>query len=705
MQHTGLIAYAYYKKGRIGLVLLYFVAALFFPNTTCGQEPPRRDIDINQFVAELFPVPSEDTDYSELFESLLHLYTNPPDINSVTADDLSGTLVLTDQQVRALLSYREQVGPFLSLYELQAVPGYDLFTINRLLPFITLNPKPVSIRDALKSPGQHFLMFRTGRILEMQKGFSAQDSSSKSAARYAGNPYNAYLRYRNARTGSYSFGFTMDKDAGEELWTWKSSRHIFGADFTSFHAQVMNRGRWKNLVLGDYQMQAGQGMVLGAGFSLGKGSEVIKTGYRSTLGFKPYTSSGEALFFRGAAGTYAVSKHTDISLFYSKTKRDATIQESTGEKPVVTSLPINGYHRTSSEIEKHNILPEQNIGAHLLHHFTQNGQIGITALHTFYRTTIRKRNLPYNQFEFAGKQNLISGVHGDYRWRNFHFFGEGAFSLSRGTGLLTGSIVSLGKKWDATFLGRHYGRSFHTFYGNPISENTRPINENGVYGGLRFMPSRRWQFSGYIDRFWFPWLKFQVDAPSHGFDYYLHCLYKPGKRLNVYALLHEKHKQRNAPENKASAASLIMSVRRTAMINFEYEVPMLFSLRTRCQLGDSGPKNKQKSKGILVIQDLTWRFSRVELSGRIAWFNTDDYESRQYAYEKDMLYAFSIPAYSDLGTRHYLMLRYGISKKMKVWARWSQTNYRDLETISSGLNEIQGHKRSELKMQLMYELN
>uniref|UniRef100_UPI003F7059AC ComEA family DNA-binding protein n=1 Tax=Dyadobacter sp. TaxID=1914288 RepID=UPI003F7059AC len=379
MQYTGLIAYAYYKKGRTGLLFLYFATILLSSNAARSQEPPKKDIDINQFVAALFPVPTEDTDYSELFESLLHLYTNPLDINAVTADELSGTLILTDVQVKALLSYREQAGPFLSLYELQAVPGYDLVTINRLLPFITLNPKARSIREALQNPGQHFLMFRTGRILEKQKGFLTQDSSSNSTARYTGSPYNAYLRYRNARSGSYSFGFTMDKDAGEALWQWNAGRHIFGADFTSFHAQILNRGRWKNLVLGDYQVQAGQGMVLGAGFSLGKGAEVIKTGYRSTLGFKPYTSSGEVNFFRGAAATYAVDRYTTISLFYSKTKRDATVDESNAGK-LVTSLPINGYHRTSSEIEKHNILPEQNVGMHLLHRLSQNGQIGITAL-------------------------------------------------------------------------------------------------------------------------------------------------------------------------------------------------------------------------------------------------------------------------------------------------------------------------------------
>ncbi|CAG5071879.1 hypothetical protein DYBT9623_03858 [Dyadobacter sp. CECT 9623] len=708
MQHTGYFAYAFYKKSlwllpRALFLLVVFV--FFSPKITLAQAPPRQDIDINQFVASLFPVPSEDIDYSELFESLIQLYANPLDINIVTADELSGTLILSDAQIRALLQYREQLGPFISLYELQAVPGFDMPTIQRLLPFICLNPKPVSLKNALQSPNQHFLLLRSGRILETQKGFSPLDSTSKAVTRYLGNPYNAFLRYRNARTGYYSFGVTLEKDAGEKWLAWKPKRHILGTDFTSFHAQLLNRGKIKNLIIGDYRMQTGQGMVMGAVFSLGKGSEVIKTAYRSTLGFKPYTSSGEADFFRGAALTLRIGKKTDFSMMYSKVKRDATLDMGAEGKIFATSLPLTGYHRTLTENEKHNNFSEQNAGVHFLHQFpSEKGQVGITALHTYYEAPIRKRGALYNEFEFSGKQNLIAGIHGDYRWHNYHFFGEGALSGGKGTGITAGGIGSFGRKWDATFLFRHYAKNFHTFYGNPISEATRPSNESAVYGGLRFMPGKRWQLSGYFDRFWFPGLRYQVDAPSKGFDYYLHFLFKPNKRLNVYGLMHEKQKQKNDPENKEQQNRLITSVRRTAMLNFEYEVPLRYAIRTRCQVGDSGEKHAARSKGITILQDLTWHFPKIELSTRFAWFNTDDYDSRQYVYEKDMLYAFSIPAYYDNGTRHYLMLRYNVFRNMKIWARWSQTRYKDLQKISSGLNEIKGNKRSELKMQVIYQL-
>jgi hypothetical protein len=691
-------------QGNLAVKYSLLVSLLFlYTGKLKAQNPPRQEIDINHFIQNLFPVPSEDSNYEDLYESLFQLYANPLDLNSVTSDELAATFILTDPQIQSLLTHRQKLGPFISLYELQAVPGFDLVTIYRLLPFVTVEPRQMSLRQSLQNPSQHFLMVRSGRLLEQQKGFSEIDTTTRSLSRYKGNPLYGYVRYRNARTGVYSLGLSIEKDAGEKWWNWKPARQIFGPDFSSFHAQILNRGKLKNLIIGDFQMQAGQGMVMAAGFSLGKGSEVIRTTYRSTLGLRPYTSVLEANFFRGIAATYALSKQIEITSFYSRTRRDASVDASS-EENIISSLLISGYHRTTTEREKHNTISEQNIGIHGLYKLpSQKGQIGITALNTDYNSYLLKKDVPYNRFEFKGKHNLTIGVHGDYRWQNIHFFGEGARSKSGGLGGIAGLIAGLGKTFDFTMLLRHYDKDFHTFYGNSVSEATRPINETGTYWGLRYSPNRRWQFSTYYDRFNFQWLKYQVNAPAGGHDFYLHALWKPNKRFNAYALYHEKHKPRNLPEANEPVPPVAQSVRRAAMINVEYEVPLRFTVRTRIQAGDFSYKEISSSKGFTVLQDITWKFSRIEFSGRVAFFATDDYDSRQYVYEKDMLYAFSLPAYYDRGTRHYLMARYTLSKQMKVWLRWSQTRYSKLETISSGLNEIKGNKRSELKMQVMYQ--
>ena len=188
-----------------------------------AQDPPRREIDIQQFVQELFPVPSEDINYNDLFESLFQLYANPRDLNTATRDELAATYILSKSQLDAFIDYRAQLGPLLSLYELQAVPGFDLPTIRRLLPFVTVQARQLSLRESLQNPTQNYLILRAERLLEEQKGFSAIDTTSRSRTRYAGGPYQTYARYRYSRIGAYSFGFTAEKDAGE-IYSWQPER-------------------------------------------------------------------------------------------------------------------------------------------------------------------------------------------------------------------------------------------------------------------------------------------------------------------------------------------------------------------------------------------------------------------------------------------------------------------------------------------------
>lgn len=685
--------------------LTYRVLLLVTPLFSFGQAPPRTEIDINRFIQELFPVPIDDVNYADLFESLFQLYANPLDLNTATRDELAATYILSQQQLDAFLDYRGKLGPLLSLYELQAIPTFDLPTIRRLLPFVTLQSRRLSLRESLQNPTQHFLILRSERLLEQQKGFSGLDTTSRSTTRFAGGPYQTYARYRYARTGAFSMGFTLEKDAGEVL-SWQPSRQVYGADFTSFHAQIMNRGRLKNLIIGDYQMQAGQGMVFSAGFALGKGTETILTTYRSTLGLRPFTSVLEAGFFRGVSATVAVNKHIDVTLLTSGTRRDASINEAVANPDdlVVSSLLTAGLHRTPTERANQGLIPERNAGIHVLYTLPgQRGKVGITTLYTLFEASLRRRDLPYNEFEFRGKENLIVGLHADYHWQNLHFFGEGARSQSGGLGGVGGLIASLSKTLDFTLLMRHYDRNFHTFYGNSLTEGSRPINESGTYWGLRYSPSRKWQFSGFYDRFQFPWLKYLVNAPSEGNDRLLNVRFAPNRRFSASALFHEEQKQRNLPDQSSPVAVLGKTIRRTALVQAEYDLPLRFALRTRIQGGDFTYEGVSRSRGFTVLQDITWRWPRMELSGRMAFFATDDYDSRQYVYEKDVLYSFSIPAYYDRGTRHYLMLRYAVSKNMRVWLRWSQSRFSNLDVISSGLGEIEGNTRSEVKAQVMYQ--
>ena len=91
------------------------------------------------------------------------------------------------------------------------------------------------------------------------------------------------------------------------------------------------------------------------------------------------------------------------------------------------------------------------------------------------------------------------------------------------------------------------------------------------------------------------------------------------------------------------------------------------------------------------------------MSFRYGVFDTDSYNSRIYAYENDVLYYYSFPVYYSKATRTYIILKYTITKGIDIWLRYAQTYYTDKKTVSSGLNEIEGNKKSEVRAQVRFK--
>ena len=125
-------------------------------------------------------------------------------------------------------------------------------------------------------------------------------------------------------------------------------------------------------------------------------------------------------------------------------------------------------------------------------------------------------------------------------------------------------------------------------------------------------------------------------------------------------------------------------------------------LKSRVEVSEYVLGENDPEKGFLVYQDVSYKMTALPLtfSFRFAMFETDTYNARMYVYETDVLYAFSIPAYYYRGTRMYIMARVKLFKRMDIWLRYAQTYYDDRSVISSGLPEIQGNTKSEVKAQL-----
>ncbi|MFT4032063.1 MAG: helix-hairpin-helix domain-containing protein [Siphonobacter sp.] len=655
-----------------------------FPLYCWAQEPVRPELDAAALTQHLLPNQSENVS-DEVLDNLYQYYQRPLDLNKATYEDLSALYVLSEKQIQRFFEYRNLSGSLVSLYELQAIPLFDPLTIQKLLPLVKVG------NSRLITDTNHYVLLRYDQVLETRKGFTSLTKNP-----YQGHPYRMVTRYKGYAARDFSIGFTAKQDAGEPF-VWNTSTHRYGVDFISAHAQIQNRGRLKNLSMGDYQLQIGQGLILAGGFYLGKGSEPVLTTRRSHLGARAYTSTTEYGFFRGASATVQLMPQLELTGFYSRIRRDANvINEDT-----VSSLQTSGLHRTDSEIADRGSLTSQDWGGHL-RWVGGRGSVGITYLQTNYNKALQKASKLYNQYEFSGKQNAVLGINYSYLWRNLNVFGEAARSSSGGIGIITGVLASLSRRWDASMVFRKYDRNFHTFYGNAFAENSRNINEMGLYGGLKYTPNRRWQLGAYLDYFSFPWLRYLVDNPSQGFGTLARASYRPVKTITWTIQGFMEQKEKNVPTRLSKEKQTINTYRSGFSIGLDRPLSNRWSINSRAFYARFTYQGYSPSQGFALIQDVQTKLNRLTLTGRVAYFHTDDYDSRIYSYEQDVLYAFSIPAYSDQGLRSYLLVHYPLSRKLDAWLRLARTNLFNQPTIGSALDEIDHSHRTDLKVQIRW---
>jgi hypothetical protein len=673
---------------------LVFIIPLFFISLCFAQE--EHGLIIEELVEQLAEELGEDYDFDQITDRLLFYHQFPIDLNKTQGEELKELQFLSPLHIENLLDYRNKTGEFLSLYELQSIDGFDFLTIERLLPFITISElrsfKDFNFKDALKE-GKHDLMLRYGRGLQLSEGFLRPKDSGKS--RYLGNPDRYFIRYRYQLPKRFQVSINMKKDAGEQFF-YGSQKH--GFDFYSASLHFYELGRIKNLVLGDYSLQFGQGLGLWSGLSFGKGS-LLQNVARQGLGVRPYTSTNEVLFLRGIAGTVNLYG-LEITPFLSFRKLDATINEKEG---TFGAFSPSGYNRTATELVNRKSVDQFLYGVDLKYRLDKlNFGVNI------YKTSFNKKLVPaprlYNKFSFTGDQLINTSLYYDYTFRGTYVFGETAYSLNGGIASVNGLISSVSHDLSLVLLHRLYQKDYFSLYNQAFAENSDTRNESGFYSGLQWSPNRKISWTVYADYFKFPWLKFRVDAPSYGYDLFSLFTYSPSKKTEASVRYRFRKKQENSTIE--SPVNILVNVLRH-QIRSEVKYPWRenISFRTRFELSSYQKEGQKNEIGLMAYQDVLYKPMSSILSGniRFAVFKTDSYNSRIYAYENDVLYGYSFPAYANKGIRFYGNLRYKLNRKMDVWFRYASFVYNE-HGIGSGLDEIAGKVKSDIRLQFRIQI-
>jgi hypothetical protein len=597
---------------------------------------------IEQILESVAEDAGEDFDYTELAERLNYYLRNPININKATASQLKELVFLTPAQINNLLLHISENGPLLELVELQSIDGFNPEVVKRLLPFITISASN-SLADAnlkdFAAKGHNDLMLRYGRLIEKQQGFNTPDGPDKS--HYLGSPERLLLRYRYSYGQNISASLTMDKDAGEAFF---SGGQRYGFDFYSGNVFFRNVGKISKIAVGDYALQFGQGLTLWSGLSFGKGA-AISTVPKQNIGLRPYSSTNESLFLRGLAATINLQKF-NVTPFVSYRDLDASYTNPAliTDETEVSSVSETGFHRTASEVSKKGSLSQMVYGM-AVQYSEKRFNVGAIAYQTNFGHPFEPGNLPYNQYEFAGKSLTNTGVYYDYNWKNLYFFGEGAHSLDGGFAYLNGAIASLSPKASLVLLQRNYQNDYQSFFNQAIAESTNAVNEKGFYSGLILNPTSQIEISSYADFFRFPWLKFGVDAPSKGYEFFSQLTYSYKKKLKATLRYKFKNKQENDDLN--NTINYLEDVEKTNYrAELSYKLNDSYQVRTRGEVSNY-QKTETNEFGLLVYQDLIYNPPVSKFSGnmRLAYFNTPSFSSRIYAYENDVLLAIPFPGF------------------------------------------------------------
>ena len=694
--------------------IFLLILLISFSNVVFAQKAKKKKADENevsngtQFLIENLVEDSdgENFDFGTQFEYLENYEQNPLDINSATEDELVAFGLFSAIQIQALLLYRKRFGQIYSLYELQGVPTFDVKTIVRMTPYISVAATKAEEKmdfGKMFKYSRHQIFARYQRILEQQKGYQAL-APGETGSRFLGSPDKFYLRYRMTYKDRMSFGVTMEKDAGEEFFTGSNPQ---GFDYYSGHFYLKKISKnVHSIALGDFQVYFGQGLTIWGGFGIRKGAQVLNV-KRNSLPIRPYTSVNEALFMRGGAGHFQFlkDKNLSVTVFGSYRQRDANLNpiiDSLIEDLdfAVSSIQDIGFHRTESEIENENSIGIITSGARV-GYSGKSWKIAGNFVHNYLTNELQRDNTAlYQQFNFVGRQSFNASLDYSFRYRNLQFFGETATNEKGGIATLNSILVDLDPRVSLAVLHRYYDKTYYTLNGNAFAEGTNASNESGLYLGLEARLGAGVKFSTYFDVFQFDWLRYQIDAPTKGYEIFGKLEYSPNYFVSMYAQYRFERKGRNLSENTTNIDQIIDHDKQNLRFHFSYNVSSQFALRSRIEF--SFYEDQEFSQGFMLYQDLVFKPKAIPLKAqiRLAFFDTDNYDTRIYAYENDVLYAFSVPAYSGRGLRYYFNLSYRINRHFSVWLRFSQTYFTDREVVSAGLNEIEGRTRSEVKVQI-----
>jgi hypothetical protein len=679
------------NRPEIPFLILYLLSVV--ATASAQQTELQREKRMEELVESFSSGEEATSEGSLLLEDINHYINHPVYVNQANEEELTRINLLNFKQIRSILSYREKYGKIMTPDELSIAGDLTTDILQKIEPYILYSVEADSVQKRRDNYLGHSLLVRAKRTFPTAVGFLP--SKGKPPV-YPGNPYGYFARYR-AEVGKWlELGLTAENDAGEDFFR---ASNKSGFDFLSGFVSLNRKGWLRKIVIGDFHLRFGQGVNLWSGGGVSYVSD-LSSMMRSGEGIRPYSSTDENQFFRGLATQFCFNP-VKIFLFYSDRKRDANLDSTAEGENVITSLRLDGLHRTLSEIGDEKNVHIRMMGGYADFRF-ERWRFGFLGSCQQFGVPITKGDMLYKSKTFEGDVNLNFGVDYHLIFNQISLFGEAGFSQNMKPAIVNGMVWKAHPQLSFSFLYRNYNPAFQSFNAGSFGEGSGSRNEQGLYCAFEFFPVSKLKIGGQADLFYFPWMTYQTITPSNGRSLAFQTEFTLNSSLMVY--LHGRFSQK--PQKLSGATGVPEQWDEFTSkwrLHCDWKLNDRFQLRTRMEY--VGYKyNSKRENGFLTFQDLIYTASpRLKSWLRITLYKTESYNSRVYSYENDLLYYFAIPEFHGTGIRSYLNLKWQPIRAIALYYKVGYTLRQGASSMGSGNDASPGDHRFDVRGQIFFK--
>lgn len=658
-----------------------------------------------------------EADWANDLEELQQLHLNPININTATPNELRALPFLSEKQIEDIYRYIDLHGGMHSLNELRLIRSISYAEHRFLHLFVYVDEQHTTRRfheeqkeknawEELWKYPRHTLASRMDIPLYQRKGYRVENG-------YQGSPLYNKVYYKFETSRHISASLRAERDPGERgIDSYGAHLMLLDLPLSRTVNAPQSKVFLKSLVVGDFKVSFGQGLLLKQGFSMGKSMPLL----RHTREFRAHTSTEETNFMRGI-GTSLTFSDLTLSLFYSHRNWDATPNAAKeGEPTTIRTILHDGYHRTATEKSKKGILATNTLGGNMS--WQRKGlHTGLSGYYLKTDKDIEPGTQAYRQIYPQG--NHFGGISLDYSYEMYRwqFFGETSYAgtlmqslnheepqkqdeasqskTRKGIALIHGGKWRISQRYTLTALQRYYNHHYYSFYSSAISENGAVQNETGFLVRLDASPWDAVELSTYFDTFYNPWPRYGLKKSSGGIEgmTQMRCKITSKDQIEVRYKVKKKEYGTGTQTNHQIRLTYDRS-------SFNQHLHFKTSLLCHALTQSTGFALGQSITYKPDIEEPKWQISCSGL-----YFHTKDYNSRVYNYETNVSEMVYMPTFYGHGIHATGYARYKIwGERIQLELKYGITRYFDRKVQGSDMQTIYSPVKNDITAQIKLKI-